>query len=102
MIEVTIWASEIASMSVPVDQMYPVSPFETPWSMRFAFRRGRYSDAIADANWKTRTPSSSQRYVFRYRKRSLPSTEVSRWWVEAARSLQWRRGAQETRPSADI
>ena len=35
---------------------------ETPLSMMSAFRRGRYSDAIAEANWKTSTPSSSQRY----------------------------------------
>ena len=65
MIEVVIWASEMPSIRVPVDQMYAVSPLETPSSMMFALRRGRYSEAIAEANWKTSTPSSSQRYVFR-------------------------------------
>ena len=65
MIAAMIWPSEITSMTIPVDQMYAVSPLATPLSMMSALRRGRYSDAIAEMNWNTSTPSRSQRYCFR-------------------------------------
>ncbi len=65
MIAAVIWASEIASIVTPVDQMYAVSPLATPLSMMSAFSRGRYSDAIAEMNWKISTPSKSQRYCCR-------------------------------------
>ena len=47
-------------MSDPVDQMYSVSPFETPLSMMSAFRRGRRKVPTAETIWKARTPRRSQ------------------------------------------
>ena len=41
MIDAVICPSEIVSMTTPVDQMYSVSPFETPLSMMSALRLGR-------------------------------------------------------------
>jgi len=41
MIAATICPSEMASMNMPVDQMYSVSPLETPSSMMSALRLGR-------------------------------------------------------------
>ena len=41
MIEATIWPSDTVSITMPVRQMYSVSPFETPLSMMSALRLGR-------------------------------------------------------------
>ena len=54
--------SVTASMTVPIRQMYSVSPFATPLLMMSAFRLGRYRFAIDWMNTRTVTTRTSVRY----------------------------------------
>ena len=61
---VTTWIRATPSISTPVRQMKSVSPRETPLSMIWAFRLGRYSAAMVEANWKRMTAAIYGRYGF--------------------------------------
>ena len=51
----------MASITMPVERMKPVSPLATPSSMISAFNAGRYRDAMVPISWKITTAVSGPR-----------------------------------------